>query len=1381
MENTFYKELVQKVPFGYAYHKIIVDNSGKPIDYEFLEVNLKFEQLTGLESINILNRKISEIMPGIKNDKFDWVAFYGEIALSGEQKEFEQFSIPLNRWYKVLVYSPKKYFFITIFVDVTEEKKQKDQFENFFTINLDLLCIADTDGNFLKVNKSWESILGYTAEELEKKKFLEFVHPDDMESTLEAMKILSNQNEILNFINRYRCKDGSYKHIEWRSKPSGNLIYASARDVSNHISTLDVYRDHWQLNQQLMDNINVGVIIVNPKNHTIEQANQTAAKLFGAPAEDIIGKVCHEFLCPAQIGSCPVSDLNMTIENEDRLLIRSDGSKLPILKSVKKLVLNGEEKFLETFFDVSERISIEEKLKSSEENFRQLFETSIDLFFIGDQSGKIIYANNAVTEKLGYTIEDLTGMHILDVHPKFLRTEAEEIFSDMFAGRRNSCPLPLQKKDGSLFPVETRIWFGKWDNVECIFGVSKDLTKEQEALQKFNKFFDSNPALMAVNLMPERIFTHVNKSFLNKTGYSRDEVIGKTSQEINLYVNPETRDIIAHKIVESGKIENMEIQIRTKNGDIIDGLLSGEIIESQGNSSFLAVLIDITDLKKTEKELERSREQFMLAVKGSQDGMWDWDLQDNSLFLSARWKEMLGYMDTELENNFNTFQDNIHPEDIQYVMNEVDKYLKGEKKDYKIEFRMKHKNNSWAWILAKGEAIRREDGMALRMAGSHTDVTHLKHAEEEAKAANKAKSEFLANMSHEIRTPLNGVIGFTDLLYSTQLDAVQRQYVQNANTSAHSLLGIINDILDFSKIEAGKLELDEIKTDIIELFEQSFDIIKLSAAMKNIELLLNIHPDTPRFITIDPIRVRQILVNLLSNAVKFTEKGEIELSLMYSSCDQKDCGIFTFSVKDTGIGISDNQKHKLFKAFSQADTSTTRKYGGTGLGLVISNMLLQKMGSSLNLESSQGIGSRFYFDIIRPFEHGEKSETNLSDFVKRVLVLDDNDNNRYILQHMMKTWDVESELVSNGLEALEKIEKSIPFDAAIIDYHMPYINGIETIKMIRNKLNLSGIQLPVILLHSSAEDAEINEELIRLDINCSIAKPVKRGELFTRLSKLHEPKTITEKKEIVIPEINSIKTEAARAPIILVAEDVFMNMALVKVLIQRIIPNAIIIEAKDGKQAVEKYMSEKPDLILMDIQMPEKDGHTATREIRSYEIENRGHVIIVALTAGTLKGEKENCINSGMDDYLSKPIQVDALKKVMDKYLNESSVNQEPVEQNKNGLADDASNNRFDFNGLNDRIGGRPEFVRELLKLSTPQFELYLSDLKSGIISSNMEVVKKNAHKIKGAAFSLSCGLFANLAQEIEETTEYDNKILFGLFGKLENEFLELKNIFENY
>lgn len=663
--------------------------------------------------------------------------------------------------------------------------------------------------------------------------------------------------------------------------------------------------------------------------------------------------------------------------------------------------------------------------------------------------------------------------------------------------------------------------------------------------------------------------------------------------------------------------------------------------------------------KWAEEALQKANERFTLAVNGSNDGIWDWDLLTNEVYISPTWKQILGYEDQELENDVETMKQLIFEDDFERANEYLQRYLKGEFNEYAIQFRMKHKDGSLRWILSKGAAIRDKENIPFRMAGSHSDITEQKKAEaaikiakEQAEAASKAKSEFLANMSHEIRTPLNGVIGFTDLLRNTSLSREQQMYVENANVSGHALLNIITDILDFSKIEAGMMTLEIIKTDMFLLFEQSVDIVKLTAEKKKLEILLDLDGTMPRFAMVDPIRLNQVLVNLLGNAVKFTEKGEVELKVRYNPLDNGR-GVFSISVRDTGIGISANQKQKLFKAFSQADASTTRKFGGTGLGLIISDMVIRKMGDKIEVESVDGEGSIFSFNLTADTEYGEAHGYDDISHIKRCLIIDDNANNRLILEHMLGNWNIDCESCSDGLTALKLLETSTPFDVIICDYNMPDIDGLETIRLIREKLKLTPERQPAILLYSSSDDLDLHKKCGELGVRFSIAKPVKQEQLFACFATANEPmkrESVTDGQDIgITPLMDTVPGNTEPRLVILIAEDVHLNMMLIKIMLSKLFSGVVIIEAENGKVALQKYREFSPNLILMDLQMPEMDGREATKAIRELERTSGKHVPIIALTAEALQEEMESCYQAGMDDYITKPIDVKKLKIVLGK------------------------------------------------------------------------------------------------------------------------------------
>lgn len=641
--------------------------------------------------------------------------------------------------------------------------------------------------------------------------------------------------------------------------------------------------------------------------------------------------------------------------------------------------------------------------------------------------------------------------------------------------------------------------------------------------------------------------------------------------------------------------------------------------------------------------------------------------------------------------------------------------------------------------IAITETIANIIGDALIKVENENELIRSKQM---AEAASVAKSNFLSNMSHEIRTPLNGVIGFTELLLNTPLSKIQKDYLDNTIISANSLLAVISDILDFSKIESGKMELESIKTDIVQLFENSMDIIKVSAAKKGLELLLNIHPDIPRFAYIDPIRTKQILVNLLSNAVKFTHTGEIELTLDFSS-DDSGSASYLVSVRDSGIGIRNEDRDKLFKAFSQADTSTTRRYGGTGLGLIISNSLAQQMGSSISFESEFGKGSVFAFTIKCNYEFGNSYEEGIASKLKNVLVIDDNVHNLKILEHTFEHWKVACKLADSGEAALHLIKSGHQFDLVIVDYHMPQMDGLETIHQIRMATQHETEDLPVIMLHSSSDDSSLFENAKSLNVRHLLTKPVKNDELFYYLN------SITDKKRTEIDEVTSDSDRLVIGTVegdnykILIVEDTPMNMIMIGSMLKAMIKGVEIHEAHNGSEAISQMHGFCPDLILMDVQMPEMDGLEATRQIR--KLPYGLNVPVIALTAGVSKEEKEQCFTAGMDDFLSKPINKTDLFNIVSKYLKIDVSNQEKTRHSANGHAS------FDREKLLGKAGSL-ELMNTLLAMAKSEYPVYINEIKSVIDDENVDQIKLKAHKLKGSALNMEFGKLGNIAAEIEKS-----------------------------
>lgn len=629
--------------------------------------------------------------------------------------------------------------------------------------------------------------------------------------------------------------------------------------------------------------------------------------------------------------------------------------------------------------------------------------------------------------------------------------------------------------------------------------------------------------------------------------------------------------------------------------------------------------------------------------------------------------------------------------------------------------------------------------------------TELVKSKELAEAASVAKSNFLSNMSHEIRIPLNGVIGFTELLRNTSLNESQKDYLENTIISANTLMGVINDILDFSKIESGKMELEQVKTNLYSLIENAADIIKLSTAKKGLELLLNIQPGLPRYIFVDPVRTKQILINLLSNAVKFTHAGEVELKVGFEKISKK-TGKVCISVRDTGIGIKETDRTKLFKAFSQADTSTTRRYGGTGLGLIISNSIAEKMGSKIEFESTPGVGTTFTFCFNTGYEiAGDEKDVKI-ELVKSVLVIDDNYNNRKILKHTLKYWGIAYTGAESGYEALKLIESGKQFDLIIVDYHMPELNGIDTIKLIREKLAGVNDNQPILMLHSSSDNAELYEAAKELKVKFMLTKPIKQDELYYYLCHLDQtPREFKPAKQAEKPKKQKVKNTGAELHV-LVVEDTRMNMLVISNMLKNASSTIRISEAENGLEAIEKLNNDKFNLILMDVQMPEMDGITATRKIRS--LPNGLSVPIIALTAGVSKEERDECFNVGMNDFLAKPIDADELRRVLNKYLfgnkdNTQENKPEPVAKNKV---------HFDRNKLLAKIGN-DETLNTILLMSKMEYPNYLAEIEKAIVLNDSLLIKRTAHKLKGSAFNMEFVRLGEIAAIIEKNNEDSQKL----------------------
>ncbi len=770
---------------------------------------------------------------------------------------------------------------------------------------------------------------------------------------------------------------------------------------------------------------------------------------------------------------------------------------------------------------------------------------------------------------------------------------------------------------------------------------------------------------------------------------------------------------------------------------------------------------EISVRKEAEEALRESEQRTRLLLDSTAESIYGLDLQGQCTFSNRAALRLLGYSDISelLGRNMHDLVHHTRSDGSRYAASECPIYAtlstsQASHSDMEVMWRSDGTSfpaEYWSYPIER-------DGQIVGAVVTLIDITARRAAQEAmllakeaAESSNRAKSEFLANMSHEIRTPMNGIIGMTELALDTPLNEEQKQYLELVRSSADSLLRVVNDVLDFSKIEAGRLDLDQTDFDLRELVNQTLKTLAVRAHKKGLELSSRIAPDVPQMLSGDPDRVRQILVNLVGNAIKFTQKGGVVIEVGREMISpETDPFRFHFIVRDTGIGIPLEKQQIIFDAFSQVDGSTTRKYGGTGLGLTITKRLVEMMGGRVWVESHLGEGSVFHFTLklAPPETSGSGRNLRRTELESlQVLIVDDNETNRMILDEMLKNWRMVPTLADGGEAALMAMrwarDQGNSFPLVLLDGHMPSMDGFEVARRIKADPSLAGATIMMLTSDRQVGDAARCREI---GIKVYLVKPIGQSDLLDGILNALGTQ-ILESASAVVPDK---RRKAMRPMRLLLAEDNAVNAKLALTILRKWGHEVVL--ATNGREALDLLEGagfQGFDAVLMDVQMPEMDGMEATAAIRARERTLGSHIPIIGVTAHAMKGDRERCIEGGMDGYVTKPIRPDTLFSELAR-LGPAFVQHE-TEPATATITDSGATGALDRVALLDRVEGDRELLGDIIELFKEDSVRQMTAIREAIDKKEADTLRRAAHTLKGTCGNLGAVEAAATALELEK------------------------------